>query len=278
MYDVPSEIEVIQGGSKSITIEAKNDGDVRLYNVYIKLSGIDTEWFSVNPEKHDRIDPDESKYFTLKLHVPENALLGSYTVKLELISQGITMDIKTIKVTISQGIEMASEESNGKPKIVVTGLYLPKLNPGEKGNFSIIFRNDGNATAEIEAWLDVPEGWNVTPNLRKIDLEPNETEIVEFEVHIPTKPEKINKVTFFVSYKNETKTIERTVKFNTKTKSVTGMFVGSFTGFVNTGVSLAGSVSTGMLVAYIVFVLKSKVKKKKPPWNSTLRKIKNMRK
>jgi hypothetical protein len=272
IHEIPEEINIAQGKTKVITIKVKNNGDVRLYNIYLRISGIEKEWFSINPESYDKMDPDESKFFDLELNIPADALKGNYKIRVELISQGITMNTKTVTMSVTS--EIQESENEGKPKIVVTGLHLPEINPGEEGNFSITFRNDGNATAEIETWLDVPEGWEVAPISRKIDLEPDDSVVAEFEVYAPIDAEKTNVITFFVSYKNETKTIERTIEFSgTKSQSITGMFVG----IVDNGVPLAGSISTGLLVAYVIFVLKSKLKGKKPPWSSTLKKIKNNR-
>jgi hypothetical protein len=104
---------------------------------------------------------------------------------------------------------------------------LPSFNSDEPTKVGIKLKNVGNATAKISETVTYPDEWKFSVNSFYVELEPNNEEIVSFDV---TPYKNSGKISFVTSYDSDgnkisfTKTSDVAVNFKQQQSSFTGLF------------------------------------------------------
>jgi hypothetical protein len=75
-----SNFEITQGNSTAKTLTVKNSGNWTLYNITLTLSGIDSTWYSVRPEKYNNLTKNSYATFNITFSIPTDADVKNYTV------------------------------------------------------------------------------------------------------------------------------------------------------------------------------------------------------
>ncbi len=103
-------ISLARGFTKIESVTVKNNGISNLTNVSLFIVGIPTSWFNITPEKHAKLEPDDSSIFLIEFNIPKNAKVDEYDANL-IASSGVVTDQKAIKITIFSSIgELIREE------------------------------------------------------------------------------------------------------------------------------------------------------------------------
>lgn len=90
-YDFPTNIEIEQGSSKSISGRFLSKFVTGLKNVQFTIVGIDSNWYSINPKSVDSIDYKESVDIRVLFKIPEDARATSYPIELQATSSSTTV-------------------------------------------------------------------------------------------------------------------------------------------------------------------------------------------
>ncbi|QQG39571.1 MAG: hypothetical protein HYS81_04290 [Candidatus Aenigmatarchaeota archaeon] len=75
----PADVEIVQGGNKSVDIGVKNTGDTTQSGVELAVEGVDASWFGVDPESVD-ILADETVTFAVSYAIPADAAIGEHAI------------------------------------------------------------------------------------------------------------------------------------------------------------------------------------------------------
>jgi hypothetical protein len=97
--DYPKEIMIEVGWLKYFNIVLKNNGDLKLDNVSVSFDGESPQWFEVQNNNLDVLQPNNNASFLVKLNIPSNTESKSYSFILFAKSKEIT-DSRAFSVRI----------------------------------------------------------------------------------------------------------------------------------------------------------------------------------
>ncbi len=140
LVSFPVDFSITQNESVSKTVQAKNDGNKTLYNVTLKLAGIDNSWFIISPAKFNVSYKDATHTFTINISVPANADVKTYYI--------------TINVTASNSSAYAA--SNFSMKVLPSNKTVETEIVPRLSNYSLLVTVfEGNITALSQKGVDI---------------------------------------------------------------------------------------------------------------------------
>lgn len=137
----PSVLEVYETKSISSTLRVKNVGRLNLNNVRISINGLQTDWYSIQPDSYDMIIPGDTRIVTLSFTPTEK---GTYDFKINVRSGTLTESIDaTLNVLeLTEEAERIIEEEERaeeireqiektltviRPLLIVSGMIAPVI-------------------------------------------------------------------------------------------------------------------------------------------------------
>lgn len=75
-----SDSEITQGESAVRYARFRNDGNLTLSNVTLELSGMDANWYGINPSIFSSVNSGKEDQFNVTFFIPKNAEVKGYTV------------------------------------------------------------------------------------------------------------------------------------------------------------------------------------------------------
>ncbi len=130
-----NEIEVVQGLNKTIEVEVSNLGTGKVHDLYLKIVGLDSSWYSISPSSKSDLAAGKEKTYTIKFSIPVDATPKEYEFTLKAISE---------EKTISRKFYLKVLE---KPGIGIEGLPSQlSVIQGQKKSFKLKVKNLGDVS------------------------------------------------------------------------------------------------------------------------------------
>lgn len=137
----PSVLEVYETKSISATLLVKNVGGLNLNNVRITISGLQAEWYSIQPDSYDMIIPGDMRTVTLSFTPTE---VGTYDFKINVrsgtLTESIDATLTVLELTPEAEREIEEEEQAEaireeferriaviRPLLIVSGMIAPAI-------------------------------------------------------------------------------------------------------------------------------------------------------
>ncbi|OYT43639.1 MAG: hypothetical protein B6U88_00380 [Candidatus Aenigmarchaeota archaeon ex4484_56] len=198
--NVPSIITIPQGDSYNLSVTIENDGNTILNNLYLTLSGIDPDYYTISPEDKIDLNSGDSKIYKISFLIPKNFEPKQYTINLKAIS------------------DQKNETDSFVLKVVKTDLQLVNLTnnietvQGETKKVQFYIKNTG------EAYL-----YNTAVNLSglpqtlyklsctDLNLDINESSLCELNLTIP-ETKKIGYYNLNITAKYNKKVVSQKIK------------------------------------------------------------------
>lgn len=79
-----SDFEIVQGETAFKTARFRNIGNLTLSNVTFVLSGINSSWYGINPEKFSRITVNKEDQFNISIFIPDDADVRTYQASAQI--------------------------------------------------------------------------------------------------------------------------------------------------------------------------------------------------
>lgn len=130
-----NEIEVVQGLNKTIEVEVSNLGAGKVHDLYLKIKGLNSSWYSVSPSSKSDLAAGKEKTYTIKFSIPVNATPKEYEFTIKAISR---------EKTISRKFYLKVLE---RPGIGIEGLPSQlSVIQGQKKSFKLTIKNLGDVS------------------------------------------------------------------------------------------------------------------------------------
>ncbi len=134
--------EILQGSSATKTLEVKNDGELPLYNISAKVTGID--WATISPSKVDNLSINATATFIVGFVVPKSATVKTYDATSE-----ITTSNASVKPTAGFKLKVLPTNETVETEILPSySRYLSVLQ--ELENNITELKNKGANTTSLE--------------------------------------------------------------------------------------------------------------------------------
>ena len=215
-FTVPPQVTGYAGEKANFNAVVRNFWSIPLASVKIKINGLSAP-YTITPDQID-VPGGSSQAFTITLDIPSD-FSGKYefgvvlTTSHSYIPKQITLNVLPQRKFL--------------PVVTVSDVLLPSFNSDEPTKVGIKLRNVGNATAKISETVTYPDEWKFSVNSFYVELEPNNEDIVSFDV---TPYKNSGKISFVTSYDSDgnkisfTKTSDVAVNFKQQQSSFTGLF------------------------------------------------------
>lgn len=109
-YSMPEYFEIYQDETSVFNIKVNNDGQLALNNIFITVSGISEDSYSISPSSVSKLEPDDSYSFSISVN-PEKLSVGPHILTIEISSDeesettSLTLDVKAYTRDIAEEIE-----------------------------------------------------------------------------------------------------------------------------------------------------------------------------
>ncbi len=128
-------IEIVQGLNKSISVEISNLGNNDVHDLYLKIEGLNSSWYSISPSTKTKLEAGKKKSFSIKFSIPTEATPKKYEFTLKAVSEEKTIS-KTFYLVVLK-----------RPGIAIEGLPSEvSIVQGQKKSFKITIKNLGNVS------------------------------------------------------------------------------------------------------------------------------------
>ncbi|RLJ00558.1 MAG: hypothetical protein DRP06_01925 [Candidatus Aenigmatarchaeota archaeon] len=124
---------IAQGGTFDLEVKLKNTGNTKLNDLYLTLSGLDSDYYSITPSVEDDLSSSNYEEYTIHFSIPEDFEAKNYDLVLKAISDEKEKE-KSITLTVKQKDLEVYE---------VTDLNITQ---GESGTLTFYIKNTGEAT------------------------------------------------------------------------------------------------------------------------------------
>lgn len=78
--EYPVDISMVRGWEDIRHVKVKNTGESLLENVTLRLLGVPSPWFSINPKISRDLPPGNTTVFVVSFNIPKNAMTGEYNI------------------------------------------------------------------------------------------------------------------------------------------------------------------------------------------------------
>ncbi len=82
----PADFSAVQNETTSKTVQAKNNGTRTLLNMTLRLSGIDSGWFRITPNKFNSTPEGATNTFVINISVPADAEIKTYVISVSVVT------------------------------------------------------------------------------------------------------------------------------------------------------------------------------------------------
>ncbi|MCK4729984.1 MAG: hypothetical protein KAT28_01565 [Candidatus Aenigmarchaeota archaeon] len=128
-----SSFYIAQGGTYDLEVELKNTGNAKLNDLYLTLSGLDSDYYSITPSVEDDLSSGSTREYTIHFSIPDDFEANNYDLTLEASSDEKDKE-DSITLTVKQTDLQVYE---------VTDLNITQ---GEIGTLTFYIKNTGEAT------------------------------------------------------------------------------------------------------------------------------------
>ncbi len=87
----PEDFSIVQNETSSKTVQVKNNGTKTLLNMTLKLSGIDSNWFRITPERFNSTSEGATNTFMINISVPADAGIKTYAISLNVVTSNVSV-------------------------------------------------------------------------------------------------------------------------------------------------------------------------------------------
>ena len=106
----PSLIQIKQGESKLILVFVNNTGNLTLYDLELKVEGINKTWVIVSPKTD--LSPGKNHGFKVNITIPENAKIEKKTIKFIVIAKNFSKSVEaTLEILPSETFKQEVEQN-----------------------------------------------------------------------------------------------------------------------------------------------------------------------
>ncbi len=81
-----SYLYIAQGGTYDLKVELKNTGNTELSDLYLTLSGLDSDYYSITPSVEDDLSSGNTEDYTIHFSIPKDFEAKDYEINLKAIS------------------------------------------------------------------------------------------------------------------------------------------------------------------------------------------------
>jgi len=127
---MPASFDVYLNETGVFNIEVNNEGQLPLNDIFITISGIPGNSFSINPNRINTLEPGYSYSFSVSVD-PQKLTVGTHTLTITITSDEkyeitpMSLDVKTYTREVAEQIEEQEKvEEEIKPKMIATKYLL----------------------------------------------------------------------------------------------------------------------------------------------------------
>jgi hypothetical protein len=215
-FSVPLEVTGYAGEKVDFNAVVRNFWSTTLKSVKVKLNGMSAP-YTIVPEQTD-VPGDSSQAFVVSIDIPKD-FSGKYDIEAALSTSRSYIPKHVILNVLPQ--------RNLIPVVTATDVLIPSFTSDEPTKVGIKLKNVGNATARVSETALYPDEWKFSVNSFYVELEPNNEQIVSFDV---TPYKNSGTISFVTSYDSDgnkisfTKTADVSVNVKQQESSFTGLF------------------------------------------------------
>jgi hypothetical protein len=113
-YSMPEYLKIYQNETGVFNIKVNNEGTLPLNNVFITISGIPSDSYSISPSTISTLEPGKSSSFSVSIN-PEKLTIGTHTLTIKITSDekyetaALSLDLKAYTRDVAEEIEEREE-------------------------------------------------------------------------------------------------------------------------------------------------------------------------
>ncbi|MCK4429559.1 MAG: right-handed parallel beta-helix repeat-containing protein, partial [Candidatus Aenigmarchaeota archaeon] len=153
-----SSFNILQGGNYDLQVEVKNTGDTKLNELYLTLTGISSNCYSISPSTEEDLSAGSKREFTIRFTIPEDLEAKDYSLALKAKSDEKDKS-KLITLTVK--------------KVSIVFINLTDLNITQGGKLTKKFKIKNNGDVTLHNLFPNSSSFNIIP-ATKINLDKNE--------------------------------------------------------------------------------------------------------
>lgn len=154
----PADFNIVQNETTFKTVEVKNNGTKALLNMSLKLSGIDSNWFSIIPDKFKSTPEGTTNTFMINISVPADAEIKTYVISINAVTSN-----ESVYVASSFSMKVLPNSKTIKTDIIPRFLEYQSLIPVLEKNVTNL-KQKGVDTSLMESILN-----NLKSKMNQVD-------------------------------------------------------------------------------------------------------------
>jgi hypothetical protein len=122
VYSMPGYLDAYVNETTTFLVKVSNSGNITLNNIFIEISGIPSQAFSINPSLINRLDLEQSLYFSVSINT-QDLSIQPYTLEINLKSDetsgvaSLVLNVKELPRDVEDVIKKQKQFEGLKPTL-----------------------------------------------------------------------------------------------------------------------------------------------------------------